>query len=61
MWRQKLVGDSYISGGDILTDARIGAQEGYDRFVLEFVALGLFQNLTISDMSLTKMVEVPRM
>ena len=36
----KIAGDSYISGGDILTDARIGAQEGFDRFVLEFDSTG---------------------
>jgi len=36
----KIAGDSYISGGDILTDARIGAQDGYDRFVLEFDSAG---------------------
>ncbi len=32
----KIAGDTYILGGDILTDARIGPQDGYDRFVLEF-------------------------
>ena len=36
----KIAGDSYISGGDILTDARIGAQEGFDRLVLEFDSTG---------------------
>ncbi len=36
----KIAGNFPLSGGDILADARIGAQEGYDRLVLEFVASG---------------------
>ena len=36
----KITGDSYILGGDILTDARIGVQDGYDHFVLEFDSAG---------------------
>ncbi len=36
----KIAGDSYILGSDILTDARIGVQDGYDRFVLEFDSAG---------------------
>ena len=36
----KISGEANIIGGNILADARIGAQEGYDRFVLEFVDNG---------------------
>ena len=36
----KIAGNFPLSGGDILANARIGAQEGYDRLVLEFVASG---------------------
>ena len=36
----KIAGNFPLSGGDILADARIGAQDGYDRLVLEFVASG---------------------
>jgi hypothetical protein len=36
----KIAGTFPLSGGDILADARIGAQDGYDRLVLEFVASG---------------------
>ena len=36
----KVTGELPLSGGTILSDARIGAQEGYDRFVLEFVSSG---------------------
>jgi len=36
----KITGNFPLSGGDILGNARIGAQEGYDRLVLEFVASG---------------------
>jgi len=36
----KIAGNFPLSGGDILADARIGAQEGYDRLVLEFIASG---------------------
>ena len=36
----KISGDFPLSGGDILADARIGAQEGHDRLVLEFVSSG---------------------
>ena len=36
----KIAGNFPLSGGDILANARIGAQEGYDRLVLEFIASG---------------------
>tara|TARA_B100000676_G_scaffold5008_1_gene4611 strand:+ start:741 stop:1598 length:858 start_codon:yes stop_codon:yes gene_type:complete len=36
----KIAGNFPLSGGDILANARMGAQEGYDRLVLEFVASG---------------------
>ena len=36
----KIAGNFPLTGGDILADARIGAQDGYDRLVLEFVASG---------------------
>ena len=36
----KITGELNLSGGNILTDARIGAQEGFDRFVLEFDSEG---------------------
>tara|TARA_B110000438_G_scaffold296076_1_gene340187 strand:+ start:1113 stop:1979 length:867 start_codon:yes stop_codon:yes gene_type:complete len=36
----KISGELYLSGGSILANSRIGAQPGFDRFVLEFVSGG---------------------
>jgi len=36
----KISGEFYLSGASILADSRIGAQPGFDRFVLEFISGG---------------------